>query len=182
VSFLWKALEFRTPPPTNHRGARLTLIQTLAEAAKPWADFYAKSKPTSLGVTYLHIAGVMIGGGFAMASDRAALRVGKGSAENRAFVLREFTFVHRPVIIALSGAAMLLADVETFLGNPVYYVKMGMFAALLVNGLLMQRNERRLAADMSESNSAWGGFRGNAIASIVLWLSIALAGVLLTSS
>jgi hypothetical protein len=165
----------------------LTLIQTLAEAVKPWADFYAKSKPTALGVTYLHIAGVMIGGGFAMASDRAALRVSKGSTEDRAFILREFTFVHRPVIIALtvvvsSGAAMLLADVATFLGNPVYYVKMGMFATLLVNGLLMQRNEKRLAADPSAGNAAWGSFRGNAIASLVLWLSIALAGVLLTSS
>jgi hypothetical protein len=115
------------------------------------------------------------------------LRVSKGSTEDRRFVLREFTFVHRPVIIALtvvvlSGAAMMLADVETFLGNPVYYVKMGMFATLLVNGLLMQRNEKRLASDPSASNAAWGGFRGNAVASIVLWLSIALAGVLLTSS
>ncbi len=165
----------------------MTLIQTLAEAVKPWADFYAKSKPASLGVTYLHIAGVMIGGGFAMASDRAALRVSKGSTEDRAFILREFTFVHRPVIIALtvvvsSGVAMLLADVETFLGNPVYYVKMGLFAVLLVNGLLMQRNEKRLADDPSASNAAWGSFCGNAVASIVLWLSIALAGVLLTNS
>jgi hypothetical protein len=171
----------------NHLGARLTLIQTLAEVAKPWADFYAKSKPTSLTATYLHIAGVMIGGGFAMASDRAALRVSRGSTQDRAFILREFTFVHRPVVIALtvvvlSGASMLLADVETFLGNPVYYVKMGLFAVLLGNGLLMQRNEKRLAADPSASNAAWGSFRGNAITSLILWLSIALAGVLLTSS
>ena len=148
---------------------------------RPWL------KAAALTATYLHIAGVMIGGGFAMASDRAALRVSRGSTEDRAFILREFTFVHRPVIIALtvvvlSGASMLLADVETFLGNPVYYVKMGLFAVLLVNGLLMQRNEKRLATDPSASNIAWGGFRGTAIASIILWLSIALAGVLLTSS
>ena len=165
----------------------MTLIQTLAEVAKPWADFYAKSKPTALGATYLHIAGVMIGGGFAMASDRAALRVSRGSTEDRAFILREFTFVHRPVVVALtlvvlSGAAMMLADVETFLGNPVYYVKMGMFVMLLGNGLLMQRNEKRLAADPSAANASWSGFRGNAIASLILWMSIALAGVLLTSS
>jgi hypothetical protein len=165
----------------------VTLIQTLAEVVKPWADFFEKSKPTSVGMTYVHIAGVMVGGGFAMASDRAALRVSKGSAEDRAFILREFTLVHRPVLMALtvvvlSGAAMVLSDVKTFLGSPVYYVKMAMFVALLINGLLMQRNERRLAVDPTANNAAWGSFRGNAMASIVLWLSIALAGVILTSS
>ncbi len=165
----------------------MTLIETLAEVAKPWADFYSKSKPMSLGVTYLHIAGVVIAGGFAMASDRAALRVASGSNEDRAFVLREFTFVHRPVltaltVVVLSGAAMLLADVETFLKSPVYYVKMALFAVLLFNGWLMQRNEALLATDPSPSNSAWGKFRGNAVASIVLWLSVALAGVILTAS
>jgi uncharacterized membrane protein len=165
----------------------LPFIETLAEAVKPWADFYSKSKPASLGITYVHIASVVVGGGLAIACDRLALRKAAGSTDDRVFMLREVAAVHRPVLVAIgvivvSGAAMMLADVETFLKSPVYYTKMALFLVLALNGWFVTRNERQLAADPSPSNPVWGRLKFSAVASIVLWLSVALAGVLLTSS
>jgi len=43
--------------------------------AARWARLYADHKAVSAGFTYLHLAGILVGGGFAVAADRAALRL-----------------------------------------------------------------------------------------------------------
>ena len=165
----------------------MSFIESLAAALKPYADFYSHSKPAETVVTFLHIAGVMVGGGLAMASDRMALRLGTAGEDDRRRLLRDFHDVHKPVLISLSvvvvsGAAMVLSDVETFLVSPVYYVKLACFALLLGNGFVMTRTEGILTADPSPKNKAWGRFRLNAMASITLWLATALVGVWLVNA
>ncbi len=165
----------------------MSVIESLATAVKPYADWYSHSKPAETVVTFLHIAGVMVGGGLAIASDRMALRIGNGSVDDRRRLLRDFHEVHRPVLIALtvvvlSGAAMMLSDVETFLVSPVYYTKIGLFGVLLVNGFVMTRTEGVLTADPTPTNRKWGRFRLGAMASIALWLATALVGVWLVNA
>ena len=162
----------------------MSIVTTISELAQPWADWYNHRKVAQGGVLWLHIGGIMVGGGLAIASDRAALRAVKGTVEERTRVLHEFSQVHRTVITALavvvvSGLLMLLADVENLLPSPVYWAKMGLFAALLLNGWLIQQNEHQLAIDPSPGNARWQRFRIGAIASITLWLLVALGGVTL---
>lgn len=165
----------------------MSLVQTITAAAKPWADFYGHSKTTSSIVTWLHLAGILVGGGFAIASDRAALRALRADLDERTRVLRDFGSIHRPVIlalivVALSGVLQTLSDAETFLVSKVYWTKMVLVVCLLANGYGVQRTERRLALAPSSANALWGRFKLGAIASISLWLATLLAGTFLMSS
>ncbi len=165
----------------------MSVIETVVELAKPWADLYGHSKPVSTAVTFVHIAGIMVGGGFAMASDRAALRAMKGTDDDRRRVLVDFSSIHRPVLIALtlvviSGVLLMLSDAGTFLASPVYYLKIGSFVLLMANGLLVQKTEQALAKNPSTGNPLWNRFAFGARASLTLWLWTALVGVALTSA
>ena len=162
----------------------MSIVTTITELAQPWADWYNHHKVAQGAVIWLHVAGIMVGGGLAIASDRSALRAMKGTVDDRARVLHDFSQIHRPVMAALalvvmSGLFMMLADAETLLKSPVYWVKMALFAALLFNGWLIQQNERQLALDPSPGNARWSRFKFGAVASITLWLLVALGGVTL---
>ena len=165
----------------------MAIVETLEAALKPWADFYSHAKPVQAGIAFLHVGSMLVGGGFAIASDRLVLRALKTSGEQKTFVLRELHAIHTPVIMALSisvvsGILMLASDVGTFLVSPVFWTKMGLVLVLLANGYLVKSSDEALNADPSPGNRAWLRLRFSAIASIALWLSTALAGVILQNS
>jgi hypothetical protein len=165
---------FETPP-------------ALATLVAPWARFYSHSKPAATIVTFLHIAPIVVGGGLAIALDRATLRVRQGEPEARARHLEELASVHRWVIAALvvslaSGLALLAADLDTFLGSLIFWVKLGLIAALLANGGIMTRVERSLRGPAGGREDQWRRLRVLAITSLVLWLTITFAGVALVNA
>jgi uncharacterized membrane protein len=165
----------------------VTIVETIAAAVKPWNEPYSHSKAVSASVTFVHLGSLLLGGGFAVASDRAALRVRTADVDERRRVLRDFAGIHRPVVTALgvmivSGLAMMLADVETFLVSPVYWTKMALFVVLLANGYLVMRTEQSLTTNPSPSNPLWGRFTMGAVASLTLWLTTTLIGVILMSA
>jgi uncharacterized membrane protein len=157
----------------------------LEHAVAPWAELYANSARVKAVVVFVHVAGTMTAGGFAMAADRAALRAGRLADSERLHLVRELGEIHRPVLLALlavvlSGVAMLLGDLETLLPSIVFWVKMGLFVLLLVNGVTVQRAERRLSADAP--GAPWGPLRSAAWRSIGLWLAVVFFGALLSSA
>jgi thiosulfate reductase cytochrome b subunit len=165
----------------------MAIIETLEATLKPWSDYYGNHKMLQAGVEYLHIGALLVGGGFALSSDRAALRALRAGQEEKEIVLREFSTIHKPVIVALvviilSGLTMLSTDIGTFLTSPVFWTKMTLVALLLANGYLVMRTEQQLNADPAPGNRAWARFKFCAVASIVLWLSTPLAGVILLNS
>lgn len=165
----------------------MTNLETIEAVLKPWSDWYSHSKTAQAGIEYLHVGGLLVGGGFALASDRAALRALAANLEQRTHVLKDFSSIHRPVVMALtvsliSGLLMLASDAGTFLVLPVFWVKMTLVILLLANGYLVMRTEQRLNADPAPGNRAWQRLRFGAIASITLWLGTTLAGVILLNS
>jgi hypothetical protein len=99
---------------------------------------------------FSHLGGLLLGGGGAVAADRASLRAVRASASQQASHLRELALVHRVVILGLSltfasGLLLAAADVETYATLPVFWLKMAMIGLLLSNGLWMRRTERELA-------------------------------------
>jgi hypothetical protein len=161
--------------------------EALATLVAPWAKFYSHSNTAATIVTFLHIAPIVVGGGLAIAFDRATLRVWLGEPDARAKHLEELRAVHRWVIGALvvlflSGLAMLAADLETFLGSWIFWVKMGLIVGLLVNGGIMTRVERSLAGPAGGREDQWRRLRVLAITSLALWLTITFVGVALTKA
>ncbi|HET7459752.1 MAG TPA: hypothetical protein VFJ82_00835 [Longimicrobium sp.] len=157
----------------------------LAHLAQPWADLYADSSGVKSIVVFLHLAALVVAGGFALAADRAAFRLGRLSEDARLELVDELGDTHRPVlvglaVVVLSGVAMLLADLETLLPSVVFWVKMGGFALLLANGLTLQRAERRCRA--GEGEKGWRALRAAAVRSAVLWMAVLWLGALLASS
>jgi hypothetical protein len=160
--------------------------EALVDLLKPWADFYGHSKVAATIVTFLHVGPLLIGGGFAVAADRSTLRALRAPAAQRAGHLTELAAVHRWVIgglvvIVVSGLLLFAADIETFFGSWIYWLKMALVAALLANGLSMTRAETALRADASEQSAGWATLRRSAQLSLFLWVVVAFLGVALVN-
>jgi hypothetical protein len=156
----------------------------LLHATQGWARVYADSKALSTGVIFIHLAGLLLGGGVAITADLETLKAAREPEAVRADHLVFLRTVHGIAItgltvIALSGAAMLLADLETFWTARAFWIKMGLVAVLLTNGLLIQRAERLAGA---APERGWARLKASAIASLVLWFAIVLAGTILANS
>jgi hypothetical protein len=184
--------------PLIRAGAASSLppvVASIAAAAEPWKTVYGDSKALATAVVFAHLGAMLVGGGLAFAADRATLRLLRGvrvpSRDDAARGLADLGATHRPVVAALavmfvSGVLLFLSDVETFWGSAVYWIKMALVAALLVNGFLMTRAEsaleRAVASGATPDASVWSRLRVNAVASAALWLATLLAGVALANS
>lgn len=157
----------------------------LVQLAAPWAAQYAESAVLGTAVTFLHLAGVLVGGGMALAADRATLRAVRADGVVRARLLDDLALVHRPVLLglgvaAISGVLLLAADLETYLGSALYWAKMGLVLLLLANGAALTRAERSLRAAggmAAQEQREWRRLTHTAHASRALWLLTLLAGV-----
>lgn len=160
----------------------ITPPASFVSLVQPWADYYSDSHLAQTLVTFAHIGGLVVGGGTAIAADRATLRM--ASDVDRRRHLLDVSQAHRLVItslavVVISGLLLFTSDLETHWGSPIFWTKMALVALLLANGARMQRIERSSATEPVVSAAHWSALRGTAIASLVLWLAITLAGVAL---
>lgn len=147
-----------------------------------WAHLYEDQKLVSAGVTWVHLSGILLGGGAAIVADREALAFDPQDA-HRSRDLARWRSVHTWVItglslIVVSGLLMLFSDLKTFLPSALYWTKMALVGVLLLNGYVRLRAERSLEAG---GDAALATFRRTSILSLVLWFAILLAGMMLTT-
>jgi uncharacterized membrane protein len=163
----------------------MTAPAALVRLLEPWAQLYGDTNWISTLVVFAHIAALVFAGGLATTLDRGTLRATRESAEAKSRHLDELAAAHRFVLrgLALSfvtGVLLFTADIETYFSAGIYWVKMTLVVLLLVNGYVMTRTERRIRG-LSDSTAAWARLRFTALASLVLWFTIALAGVALVN-
>ena len=154
----------------------------LASAVQSWADFYGHHQWVSVTVRYLHLGGLLVGGGTALAADRQVLMAKRSEPSARSAAIATIDGSHRVVVPALavvvmSGLLMTASDAGTFFGSRLYWTKMGLVGLLLLNGVGLLAAERSVAA---ERPKGWQWLCATSAASLVLWFSILLAGVWLT--
>ena len=149
-----------------------------------WASLYANSKALITAVTFLHLAGIMLGGGAAVTFDRLTLRLSRASAAARTAHLAQLEAVHTMVLVGLgmmfvSGALMFAADVDTFAGSRLFWLKMLVVALVVGNGALIVRARTWLGVSGEER---WGRLKAVSVVSLVLWLAAVLLGTLLATT
>lgn len=155
---------------------------SVSQVLARWAHLYGHP-PVSAAVTYVHLVGILVGGGLAVATDRASLRLSPATADWPEELTR-LASVHRWVVAGLalifaSGLLMMFAELGSFATSVVFWTKMGLIALLLGNGYLRMRAETALRQGVA---AGWSRFRWASVASLVLWLVILLAGTLLHST
>jgi hypothetical protein len=160
----------------------MNLPAVVQSAIDSWADLYGNNQIVSVAVRYLHLAGIVVGGGTALAADRQVLRALRSGPSAREGMVSALRGAHRIVVPALAvivttGLAMTLSDTETFLVSPPFWWKMALVGLLLLNGLGLVAAERAVGG---ERPRGWLWLALTSAASVLLWLVTLLAGVWLT--
>jgi hypothetical protein len=170
------------------------LVASIAGAVQPWQELYSEHTSVSTLVLFVHLAALVASAGLAVANDRAMISTTVTDSDERVRRLDELSLSHRSVIAALtisfaSGALLLFADFEAFVGMPAFWVKMSLIVLLIANASFMRRREFQLRNNAVNVPSnplmigkLWSGLRRHAWASLTLWFAIVLAGTAMTSS
>jgi uncharacterized membrane protein len=143
-----------------------------------WAALYSGSAILRTLVAFVHIAGIVGGGGAAVVVDRATLRATRDCRVAGRRQIDAIHATHRIVLIGLtavivSGVLLFAADVETYAPSRLFWIKMGMVAALMINGTVLVGTGRgpRAADERSCRTLRW-----TAGISLALWFLTTLAG------
>ena len=142
---------------------------------KWWSSLYSDHTNLSNGITFLHLAGLIVGGGAAVTTDRQILKAWHAGGDRRRAVLEDVSAVHAFVIGGLvltivTGALMMLADWDTFLGSRLFWIKMTGVAILIVNGAVLGWAER--LARQSSGRRGWPVLATVSTISLVMWLTV----------
>ena len=164
----------------------MTAPSALVQLCESWASLYSDSKLVATIVVFFHVGAMMFAGGLAITIDRGTLRAARNSSD-RGRQLTEIGGAHRFVIgglivSALSGLLLFASDVETYWVSWVYWTKMGLIVALLLNGFMMTRAEAAAQQAGAPADAGWARLKLTAVASIALWFLIALFGVTLVNA
>jgi hypothetical protein len=155
----------------------------LSQLLESWGSVYANHAALRTGIEFMHIGGLLAGGGCAVTADLATIRAAREGLAARTVHLQLLKRTHRLVVsglaaLATSGVLLFAADVGTFLHSRIFWLKMGLVVLLVVNGLLLLAGERHVERDAPR---AWTRLHYTAVSSLVLWFLTALAGVTLTN-
>ena len=143
-----------------------------------WSSFYSNHALMRTVVEFVHIGGLVAGGGCAIAADLATISATRQTPAVRESQLELLERTHAIVVAGLvaltvSGALLVAADAETFLHSKIFWLKMGLMAMLLANGWLHLQAGRRVRHGVPD---AWNRLHATAISSLVLWFVTTLIG------
>lgn len=153
----------------------------LATMIGNWSSLYSDHALLRTTIGFLHIGGLLVGGGTAIAADRWVLTRRNFKAAARDEQIRSLESAHSVVVgglafVIVSGLLLLGADLETYLYSTTFWLKMGLLGLLSLNGgsIVMQLKQARNGDD-----GAWLRLHERAMTSLILWLTTTFAGMAL---
>ena len=153
----------------------------ISNVLENWTSFYSNHAVVRSLIGFFHIGGLVIGGGCAISADRLILLAAWRGTTELTTQLETLRGTHRTVLASLaavmvSGLLLFGADTGTFLHSAVFWLKMGLIAALMANGLVLVRAEKRAESDLA---SGWRTLTITSTVSVALWMLTTLAGAAL---
>jgi hypothetical protein len=156
----------------------------LREIVDTWAAFFASSPAARSAVTFAHVGALVVGGGSAIAADLGTMRALRRDTPTLRLELARLRATHRLVtgslaVVVASGLLLMLADLDAFWASTAFWIKMGLFGALLLNGAIIVTQ-----TPASESDSPRDRARVHvaAIVSLGLWLATTLLGTVVPNA
>jgi len=151
---------------------------------KWWSSLYSDHANLSNGITFLHLAGLIVGGGAAVTTDRQILKAWRAGGDRRRAVLDDVSAVHVFVVGGLvltivTGALMMLADWDTFSRSKLFWIKMAGVGVLIVNGAVLGWAER--LARQTSGSRGWPVLATVSTISLFFWLTVLGLGTWLKS-
>jgi uncharacterized membrane protein len=149
-----------------------------------WNSIYSNHALLRTAVNFIHVGGLMLGGGCAITADLATIEAVREGPIGRSSQLHVLKRTHTIVVVGIaalvvSGLLLFAADVDTFLHSWIFWVKMGLMGTLLINGVAMLIGEQRvLRGDMG----AWARLHTVAVSSLLLWFLTTFVGAALSNS
>ena len=160
----------------------------LSSTLEPWKKLYSSSPVFSAVLLCVHLASLMIAGGFALSRDRQLLMTARPNsdwdkAEHRMECEAVSMLIWRALVVTMtSGLLLLSADLVAFVSTPVLWIKFALVVALFINlrsrCALELRASRAIAHETG--NNLWSRMRTHARVDVALWLLTLLAGTTLT--
>lgn len=146
-----------------------------------WVSFYSTHAALRSAVGFIHVGGLLAGGGCAITADLATISAARDNLAAQITELRVLKRTHELVaagLVALlvSGVLLFAADVDTYLYSRLFWIKMGMVVMLVVNGLLLLAAEKPVRAGDARG---WNRLHYTAVTSLVLWFLTTLIGAAL---
>lgn len=160
------------------------MAPVLTSLTETWASVFAGSPLIRTAVGFAHVAGLVGGGGCAIAADRAALLAWRSGAEERERHVRSLRWTHRVVLVGLaavvvSGLLLALADLDAYWASRAFWIKMAFVAALAVNGAVLARAGERAAHGDA---GGWQTLRMTSMLSLALWFITTFVGAALPNA
>jgi hypothetical protein len=150
----------------------------VSHAVGSWAALYGDSAVLRTIVAFVHVAGLVGGGGAAISADRATLKATRGRVPVTREQIDAIHNTHRVVIIGLaavivSGVLLFAADVATYAPSKLFWLKMVMVTALMINGAFLVRvgHGVQMPDERTRRTMRW-----TAGLSLALWFLTTLAG------
>ena len=105
-------------------------MTALSDLMTSWGSVYANHATLRTLVAFVHVAALIIGGGLALATDRATLIAYKQDDVTRRSQLEGLVGTHRVVLISLaliavSGILLFAADFDTYLHSRFFWAQDG---------------------------------------------------------
>jgi len=156
----------------------------IRELSETWASLYSNSVAIRSAVSFAHFGGMITGGGTAIAADLNMLSALRRQPTPWHDELSRFRHTHLVVIVSLvvvvvSGVLLMFKDLDAMLESRPFWIKMALFLALLLNGLLVVRAEKQASAGAAGAGRL---LRFASVASLILWLAVTLAGTVVPNA
>ena len=150
----------------------------VTQLLETWSSVYSNHAALRTGVEFLHIGGLVAGGGCAITADLATIAAARVQSATLAAQLQLLKRTHAIVLsglaaLVVSGVLLFAADYETFVASRVFWLKMALMVVLLANGALLVRSERD--AERADGG-AWKRLHLIATTSLIVWFLTTLAG------
>jgi hypothetical protein len=156
----------------------MMMTTALRDLAATWGSFYANHAAMRTAIAFAHVGGLVAAGGASMMADREILSRRRRREQGGSVALRTVQKTHGIVVAGLaiviaSGVLLFAADVATYAPSKLFWIKMAMVAALMINGAILVRVDRGVAEPDERTRRL---MRWTAGLSLALWFLTTLAG------